>query len=159
MAQETFEEMPPDDYPEHQPGQNGHSNGNSPVPNSKRAGTGELFVGSEDSGFFELPKELLQASGNFDELMARGRVSDKELAAIIDMLTEDDQYHRGSIEPSRVAYLKLAGSIGVNGQARDEAIRAHTGGQNWKSNLMNPMDKIFGRGPQANGTGQREGPQ
>lgn len=150
------EDMPPADFAPEQ--SNGNSNDSKPG-NSNRAGTGDVFVGSEDSGFFELPKELLKASGDFDELMARARVSDKELAAIIDILTEDDQYHRGSIEPSRVAYLKMAGSIGVNGQARDEAIRAHTGGQSWKSNLMNPLDRMFGtRGSQNNGTGQREGP-
>ena len=132
---------------EQQAGQNGQ--------NGHRAGLKEMFVGSEGSDYFDLPKELLEATTDFSKLWARGRLSDSDLSQVNRVLADIERYDRGSTDIRQLVYRKLAGSIGRDGEARKEAIAAQTGGQSWMSSLKQPVMKFA---EQFSSTNNRRGP-
>jgi hypothetical protein len=137
-------------------------NGHAPPPalNGKRPSTSQLLVGSEGDGYFDLPKELLQGSGDFSVLLAKARFDKQEGAAILRMLVDEDQYEDGSIDARQMVYLKAMVSICEDGKAREEARLAYTGGQGFRAGLGGMMRGFgFGVGnQQTNGTAQRDGP-
>ena len=159
MVENGYEDISSDEQPSMEvspPATDGSSNGSAADP--KRAGLGQLMVGGEDSNYFDLAKEMIRAPGNLDEMMARGRYTAQEAAAMVDILTEADQYQQGHIDTSRVVWLKMGFSVGVEGRGREDAIRASIGTQSWKASLQSMGDRIFGNRSQNNGTGQRDGP-
>jgi hypothetical protein len=123
--------------------------------NGQRAGLKEMFVGSEGSDYFDLPKELLEATTDFSKLWARARLSETELSQINRVLADIERYDRGSTDIRQLVYRKLASSIGLNGEARKEAIAAQTGGQSWMSSLKQPVMKFAER---FSSTNDRRGP-
>lgn len=136
----------------------GSSNGNGDA-HGKRAGLSQIMVGSEGSDFFELSKELLRIPGDFSELIPRARFTPQQGAAALRALTDEDQYEDGYIDTRKMVFLAAGFSICQDGLAREEALRAHTGGQGWRASLKGAANNFVDRfRSQGNGTAQREGP-
>ena len=135
------------------------TNGNSPPPANagKRAGLKDIMVGSENTQYWDLSQELLKAPGNFADLLPRSRMDKKEIAAMLRIMATTEQYAKGSISIPNTLFFKAAALIGLDGEARQEAIRARgTGG------FMNQMGGMVGNFVdrfRSNGVAGREGPQ
>ena len=156
MVEETFgAEL----KPETQQTDTQSASGSNGTTSGKRPSTSQLLVGSEGSDFFDLPKELLRGSGDFAELIPKARFNEEEGAAVLRLLTDEDQYEQGYIDTRQMVYLKALMSMCKDGMAREEALRAHTGGQGWKANLGRVANGFVDNfRSQSNGTAQREGP-
>jgi len=126
---------------------------------AKRPSMSQLMVGSEGSDFFDLTKELLRGSENFWELLPKARFNEEEGAAVVRLMMDEDQYEDGYIDGRKLVFNKSLLSMGKDGMAREEALRAHTGGQGWRANLGGMARGFVDHfRSQNNNTAQREGP-
>ncbi len=148
MTQATDELQQPDDQ---------SSNGNAPKP---RVGVQDgLGITGEGGGYFELPKILLEAPADFSELLARSRLSSRQITIATRLLAKAGRYERGSVKVEEIIFNTARMLIGKDGEARSEAIQASTGSQTWQSRLKNGwLGNLFGRGQEGrpNNVAQRE---
>ena len=135
------------------------TNGRSPAPQGagKRAGLKDIMVGSENTNYWDLSQELLKAPGNFADLLPRSRMDKKEIAAMLRILATRQQYDKGSIDIGTSVFMKVAALIGLDGEARQEAIRAR--GQGGFMNQVGGMMGGFVDRFRTNSVAGREGPQ
>ena len=105
-----------------------------------RSGLKDLFVSEEMSGGFDLTRALLEAPDDFSLLLARSRLDEQEIGQLVRILGREDRYETGI---TRLAWLKLAAKIGQGGKAREESIRAASGGQSWSASLRAPLVNVI----------------
>ncbi len=101
-------------------------------------GTEEVLV-SMGQGQASLPMVLMTGSEKPAEYLLRGRLTEQDVHAIIEMMGDYNEVFTGDTDIMGIIALKANATAGMNGMARKEAIQATSGG------MFDPITNTFRR--------------